>query len=141
MDMNITASGSEARPRNAKPPFEPVDLDPSNRPGVPKERRPQPWPHSRFPPERMLAEPATPKHGRPNKPMPPVYGTAVPPRGLSGAIRKLAYRYPDHFVRHWQLLLLGDRVDSWETRAKRYLPVALPVVALGFVATRILRRR
>ncbi len=141
MDTNITASGSEGRPPDATPPFEPVDLEPSNRPGVPKERSPQVWPNSHFPPEHMHAEPAAPKHGRPNKPMPPVYGTAVPPSGLSGAIRKLAYRYPDHFVRHWQLLLLGDRVDSWETRAKRYLPVALSLVALGIVATRILPRR
>ena len=141
MDTNITAIGSEALPRDSKPPFEPVDADPSRRPGVPKERSPKPWRNSRFPPERMHAEPSAPKHGRPNKPMPPVFGTAVPPRGLSGEIRKLAYRYPDHYVRHWQLLLLGDRVDSWETRAKRYLPVALPLVALGFVAKRILGRR
>jgi hypothetical protein len=141
METNITAIGSEARSREARPPFEPVDLDRSNRPGVPKERPPQPWPNSRFPPERMHAAPAAPKHGRPNKPMPPVYGTAVPPRGLSGSIRKLAYRYPDHYVRHWQLLLLGDRVDSWETRAKRYLPVVLPVAALGYVAMRVLEPR
>ncbi len=141
MESIFTATGSEARPRNARPPFEPVDLDPSIRPGVPKERPPQPWRNSRFPPERMHAEPSAPKHGRPNKPMPPVFGTAVPPRGLSGEIRKLAYRYPDHSVRHWQLLLLGDRIDSWGTRAKRYLPVALPVVALGLVARRLLRRR
>ena len=73
--------------------------------------------------------------------MPPVYGTAVPLEGLSGAIRKAAYRYPDHYVRHWQLLLLGDRVDSWETRARRFLPVALPVAALGYVAMRVLEPR
>nr|WP_233261774.1 hypothetical protein [Vitiosangium sp. GDMCC 1.1324] len=37
-----------------------------------------------------------PKHGRPNKPMPPVYGTSVGLKGVSGIIRRIAYRYPDH---------------------------------------------
>jgi hypothetical protein len=65
--------------------------------------------------------------------MPPVFGTAVPLRGLSGAIRKLAYRNPDHYPRHWLLMMLGDRVDSWSHRARRYLPVALPLAAAAFV--------
>jgi len=65
--------------------------------------------------------------------MPPVFGTAVPPRGLSGAIRMLAYRYPDHYPRHWFLLMFGDRVDSWETDARRVLPLVLPLAALGLL--------
>lgn len=133
METNITALRSEARP-----PFDPVDLDPSTRPGVPKERPPAPWPNSRFPPQRMHSPPSALKHGRPNEPMPPVYGTAVPPRGVSGIFRKVAYRYPDHYARHWQLLLLGDRVDAWETRVRRFAPIALPVAVLGVVAMRFL---
>lgn len=106
-----------------------VDLEPSRRPGVPMMRDPQPWPNTRYPPERQPGTPSAPKHGRPNKPMPPVFGTAVPLRGLSGMIRRLAYRYPDHSPRHWVLMLLGDRVDSWEHRARRYLPLALLLAA------------
>jgi hypothetical protein len=65
--------------------------------------------------------------------MPPVFGTAVPPRGLSGAIRLLAYRLPDHYPSHWFLLMIGDRVDSWGYRVRRLLPVALPLAALGLL--------
>lgn len=115
-----------------------IDLDPARRPGVPKERTPEPWPNTRFPPERMRAQPSVAKHDRPGKPMPPVYGTAVPPRGVSGAIRKAAYAYPDHVMRHWTMLLFADRVDSWERRARRILPVALPLAAIGWVGARLL---
>jgi hypothetical protein len=132
---------SQPHARDREPPFEAVDLDRSRRPGVPMQRPPQPWPNSRFPPKRMTAPPAAPRHGRPGRQTPPVYGTAVPLRGLSGVIRRAAYRHPDHEVRHWLLLLLGDRVDSWETRARRVLPVALPLAALGFVASRVLDGR
>ncbi len=72
-------------------------------------------------------------HGRPNKSMPPVFGTAVPLRGLSGAIRKLAYRYPDHYPSHWLLKMLGDRIDSMEYRARKYLPVVVPLVAVALI--------
>jgi hypothetical protein len=131
MDPNLETQG-----RYGRSPVEPVDLDPRNRPGVPKERKPEPWPNSRFPPQRMTAPSATPKHGRPGKPMPPVYSTAVPPRGLSGALRRSAYRRPDHEVSHWMMLLFADRVDSWETRAKRILPLAVPLVGIGTLVAR-----
>jgi hypothetical protein len=114
-----------------------VDRDPARRPGVPMMRTdPQPLPNTRFPPERQPGKPSSPMHGRPNKPMPPVFGTAVPLRGLSGAIRRLAYRYPDHYPRHWLLKMLGDRVDSWGHRARRYLPIALPLAVVAFVLRR-----
>jgi len=29
------------------------------------------------------------------------------------------------------LLMFGDRVESWGARARRLLPVALPIAALG----------
>src|SRR5512133_2445984 len=98
-----------------------IDRDPSRRPGVPRERNPEPWPNSRFPPARMRAPPSAPKHNRPHKPMPPVYGTAVPLHGLSGLVRRAAYHYPDHWMRHWTLLLFADRVDSWSLRTRRLL--------------------
>lgn len=102
-----------------------VDLDRSRRPGVPRERPPAPWPHTRFPPERQGGEPSSPLHGRANKKMPPVFGTAVPLAGLSGFVRRLGYHYPDHLPRHWMLELLGDRIDAWSHRARRLAPWAL----------------
>lgn len=101
-----------------------VDLDRGRRPGVPRERPPSPWPHTRFPPARQPGQPSSPLHGRSNKRMPPVFGTAVPLHGLSGLIRRLGYHYPDHLPRHWLLELVGDRVDAWGSRAKGILPWA-----------------
>lgn len=89
----------------------------------------------------MVAPPSVPKHGRPGKPMPPVYGTAVPLHGLSGLIRKAAYRYPDHVPAHWLLLLLGDRVDAWSLHARRSLPFAAPTALAVILGARALRRR
>lgn len=123
-------SGYQSLQPVTKPDYWGIDLDPSRRPGVPMMREnPQPFPNTRFPPERQPGEPSSPLHGRPNKPMPPVFGTAVPLRGLSGVIRKLAYSYPDHYPRHWLLMMLGDRVEWWSYNARRYLPVALPLAA------------
>jgi len=43
----------------------------------------------------------------------PVFGTAQPLHGLSGAIRRFAYdRYSEGRLAHWLLLVAGDRVDS-----------------------------
>ena len=61
-----------------------VDLDPSRRPGLPRERTPEPGPHTRYPPVRQAGEPSAPKHGRTHEPTPPVFGTAVPLHGVAG---------------------------------------------------------
>lgn len=123
-------SGFQAVQPPRRPPHWGVDLDPSRRPGVPMQRQPQPWPNTRFPPEPQHGKPASPLHGRPNKKMPPVFGTAEQPHGLSGMVRRWAYRYPDHTPRHWVLLLLGDRVESWTRRLRRVAPFALAIGAV-----------
>jgi hypothetical protein len=43
-----------------------------------------------------------------------VFGTSVPPSGLSGAIREFAYKYSETDTRHWMTLLLADRVNVVE---------------------------
>jgi hypothetical protein len=123
-----------------RPAWADVDLDLARRPGVPHEaREPKPFPNTIFPPERQPGEPAAPMHGRPNKRMPPVFGTSTPLRGLSGVVRRMAYTLPDHYPSHWLLKMLGDRVELWETRARRMLPIALPLALLG-LAVRAVRR-
>lgn len=139
MESNQTGVAAGPSAARQQPPVDPVDRDRSRRPGVPKERRPEPWPNSRATPARMTAPPSAPMHGRPGKQLPPVYGTAVPLRGLSGLIRRMAYRLPDHTVNHWTLLLLGDRVQSWGVRARRGLWIVAPVALLALVARRALR--
>ena len=44
----------------------------------------------------------------------PLFGTVQPPSGLSGAIRRLAFKSTENDVRHWLLLLLADRVNVVE---------------------------
>jgi hypothetical protein len=92
-----------------------VDLDPKDRPSVPKlqfredlsgahwefpDRQPEKWPRERSIEHKFL---------------PPVFGTAQPPAGLAGVIRKYSYaKYSEGRAAHWLLLVLADRVDAWE---------------------------
>jgi hypothetical protein len=98
-----------------------VDLDPKDRPSVPKlqfqedltgarwefpERQEEKWPRERSIEHKFLT---------------PVFGTACPPRGLSGAIRRLSYRrYSEARAAHWLLLVLADRVDAWENHLRSF---------------------
>jgi hypothetical protein len=51
----------------------------------------------------------------------PVFGTAQPVKGLSGAIRKLSYaRFSEGRLAHWMLLVVGDRVDAWEEHLRSF---------------------
>lgn len=91
-----------------------VDLDPKDRPSVPREsldretgahwdfpeRQPETWPRERSIEHLQLT---------------PVFGTSCPPRGLSGVIRKYAYRrFSEGRAAHWLLLVAADRVDALE---------------------------
>jgi hypothetical protein len=43
-----------------------------------------------------------------------VFGTSVPPSGLSGAIRRYAFRHSEDRYRHWLPLILADRINVVE---------------------------
>jgi hypothetical protein len=43
-----------------------------------------------------------------------VYGTSVPPSGLSGMIRRYAFKFSEGSWGHWLPLILADRVNVWE---------------------------
>jgi len=43
-----------------------------------------------------------------------VYGTSRPPEGLSGLIRRLAYKYSESSYGRWLPLVLADRIDMVE---------------------------
>lgn len=90
-----------------------ADLDPADRPSYPKldfredltgahwdfpERQPEKWPRERSIEHRFLT---------------PVFGTAQPPTGPAGALRKLSYaRFSEARAAHWLLLVAADRVDA-----------------------------
>jgi hypothetical protein len=43
-----------------------------------------------------------------------VFGTSVPPSGLSGIIRRYAFKHSEDRYRHWLPLILADRVNVVE---------------------------
>ena len=98
-----------------------VDLDPKDRPAVPKERF-NPGgtgAHWEFPERQVERWPRekSPEH----KFLTPVFGTACPPRGLSGMIRRYAYTLSEGTTSHWLLLIGADRVDVIESRIESLL--------------------
>jgi hypothetical protein len=108
-----------------------ADLDPRHRPSVPRER---------FDPDATGAHwdlpEAQPHAGGREKSvehvaMPPVFGTSVPLRGVSGAVRRLAYdRFSEGRAAHWLLLLGADRIDAYGSQL-RSLASPRPVPPLG----------
>ena len=46
--------------------------------------------------------------------MPAVFGTPNPPSGLSGALRRVAFKYDESEYGHWLNLLLADRINVVE---------------------------
>jgi hypothetical protein len=44
-----------------------------------------------------------------------VFGTKLPPKGLSGALRRFAFKYSENMYRHWLPLLMADRIDTIES--------------------------
>lgn len=99
-----------------------VDLDPKDRPSYPREkfdptlngahwdfpeRQPEKWPRERSIEHAFLT---------------PVFGTSCPPKGLSGIMRKYAYRrFSEARAAHWLILVAADRVDSVESNLRSYL--------------------
>lgn len=66
---------------------------------------------------------------------PAVVGQSTPPRGVSGVLRRSAFRYSESQWGHWLLLMLADRINTLEgviddMRGGR-LPN--PLVEMGFV--------
>ena len=113
-----------------------VDLDPKDRPSARRlvfqentgahwelpERQTEKWPRERSVEHKFL---------------PPVFGTACPPKGLSGAIRRLSYaRCSEGQSAHWLLLVLADRVDAWENHLKSFITLRPdnPITETGVVS-------
>ena len=49
-----------------------------------------------------------------HKQRPATFGTASPPSGLSGSMRRLAFRWSESNLMHWLLLMGADRVNVVE---------------------------
>lgn len=92
-----------------------VDADPTNEPTYPMRRRTQ-ADHAGYSWERPPQQPETVEvlhsNERPN--LSAVFGTSVPPSGLSGLIRRFAFRYSESSYGHWLPLMLADRIGVVE---------------------------
>ena len=91
-----------------------ADLDHKNRPGVPMERTPP-----RYTPANMPTPPAQTQrvevlvsNERPG--ITQLHGTAQPPSGLSGMLRRAAFKFTENDIRHWLILLGADRINVVE---------------------------
>ncbi|MDH6165499.1 hypothetical protein M2282_000627 [Variovorax boronicumulans] len=90
-----------------------ADLDHANRPAYPMERTPPRLPHPVDAPEQQHAHVEV-LHSTERPGITRIFGTTLPPSGLSGWLRRHAFRHSENDLRHWMLLLLADRVNVGE---------------------------
>ncbi len=64
------------------------------------------------PPQQPINEEVLHSIERPN--ISAVFGTPNPPSGLSGAIRRKAFKFSESEYGHWLNLLLADRINMFE---------------------------
>ena len=132
------ADRESQRQHHSREPVAGHDLPASERPGVPMETEPRPltptahWSE----PVRMKPQRGVTKRAE-LKSLTPVYSTALKPRGLSGVIRRMAYRIPETQAKHWMTLMLADRVDVLEHRFRTLFKL-LVVVPAGTAAAVLL---
>lgn len=91
-----------------------ADLDHANRPGYPMERMPPRLQGVHW--DQPAQQPQTVEvlHSIERPSITPVFGTTLPPSGLSGRLRRVAFGYSESDLRHWLLLLLADRINMVE---------------------------
>lgn len=95
-----------------------ADLDPADRPAVPRERfdpgaTGAHWEMPEQQPELVPRERSI-EHAR----LTPVFGSTLPPKGLSGVMRRRAFTYSEARAAHWLMLLAADRVDVLESTVR-----------------------
>lgn len=92
-----------------------VDADPKNDPTYPikhrtnEEHKGYSWER---PPQQPINIEVLHSNERPN--VTAVFGTSVPPSGLSGMIRRYAFKYGESSYGHWLPLILADRINVVE---------------------------
>jgi len=92
-----------------------IDADPRNDPTYPMKKRNN-GEHAGYSWERPHQQSATVEvlhsNERPN--VTAAFGTSTPPAGLSGMIRRSAFKYSESSYGHWLPLMLADRVGVVE---------------------------
>lgn len=116
-----------------------ADLDPRDRPSVPKLQDPATMRGTVPPGELVERQPERRPRERSveHQFLTPVFGTGQPPKGLSGVMRKAAYaRWSEARAAHWLLLMAADRVDTLESVAASFVTLRPdnPVTETGVLA-------
>jgi len=112
-----------------------ADLNPADRPAYPKERMPARLPglHWDEPGQQETSVEVLCSTERDSK-ITPVFGSTVPPSGLSGVMRRLAFKYSENDLRHW-MILLADRTNVVEGVAsdlmRGHVPNVLGEMGIG----------
>lgn len=92
-----------------------IDADPKNDPTYPMKHRTDAE-HGGYnwerPPQQPVEQEVLHSIERPN--ISAVYGTSTPPSGLSGMIRRQAFKYSESSYGHWLPLILADRINVVE---------------------------
>lgn len=107
-----------------------VDTDPQNDPTYPMKKRNN-GEHAGYswdrPPEQPLTVEILHSNERPN--LSATFGTSSPPAGLSGMLRRFAFKYSENSYGHWLPLMLADRVGVVEGIAGDLAHGHLPNIA------------
>ena len=92
-----------------------IDADPENEPTYPMKKYTGDD-HNRLnyqrPELQAVNEEVLHSNERPN--LPAVFGTPLPPSGVSGVIRRFAFKFSEGNWTHWLSLILADRVNAIE---------------------------
>lgn len=98
-----------------------VDLDPKDRPSVPRERfdPDATGAHWEFPERQPETVPR--ERSVEHQFLTPVFGTSAPLKWCSGRIRRMAYRLGEDRAARWLILLGADRVDAWENHLASFM--------------------
>ena len=92
-----------------------MDADPENEPTYPMKNYTGDD-HNRIHYERSDQQPQTVEILMSNErpAITRVFGTSVPPSGLSGMIRRYSFKHSEDRYRHWIPLILADRINMFE---------------------------
>jgi hypothetical protein len=92
-----------------------MDADPENEPNYPMKNYTGDD-HNRINYERSEQQPQTVEVLMSNErpAITRIFGTSVPPSGLSGMIRRYAFQHSEDRYRHWIPLILADRLNMFE---------------------------
>ena len=92
-----------------------IDADKENDPTYPMrniaadDKRGLNWPRPRQQKETVEILQSIERNNRPA-----VFGTSTPPNGLSGVMRRVAFRYSESDWIHWLMLMAADRINVVE---------------------------